>query len=236
LKWFHETAMVLRDLLTETGCCYVHVGWQVSGGVRLILDEVFGYEHFLNEIVWKRTPHAGSSKARSTRFPINHESIFLYSKSQDYVFENQYVSYDEQYVKRFSNPDADPRGPWQSVSLKTYSEETLKRLKVEKKLIPPQQEGAGWRYKWFLAETAGKQIEGIWTDVGAVNSMAEERTDYPTQKPEALLDRLLKASSKERDLILDCFVGSGTTAAGSHATSVVSPSIPRESGCSTFPA
>jgi DNA modification methylase len=213
MSWFYETAVLLRDLLSDSGSIYVHVGWQVSSGVRLILDEVFGYERHLNEIIWKRTPHAGSSKARSAKFPVNHECIYLYSKSDAYRFQTQYMPYEEDYIKRFTNPDNDPRGPWQSVALKTYSQDTFERLKAENKLIPPQRKDAGWRYKWFLSETQGKQIEDIWTDVGAANSMAQERVDYPTQKPEALLERIIKASSKEGDLVLDCFCGSGTTAA-----------------------
>ncbi len=78
LQWFYETIALLQELLHDAGSIQVHVGWQVSSAVRLVMDEVFGPEQFLNEIVWKRTPHAGSSKARSNRFPVNHECIYLY--------------------------------------------------------------------------------------------------------------------------------------------------------------
>src|SRR5262249_27754179 len=162
---------LMREFLAPTGSIFIHVGWQVNAPLRLILNEIFGRDHFLNEIIWKRTPHAGSSKARSTRFPVNHETIYWYAKTDSYVFGHQYVAYEEEYIHRFATPDNDPKGPWQSVSLKTYSQATFERLKTEGKLIPPQREGAGWRYKWYLAETKGKQAEDIWLDVGAVNSM-----------------------------------------------------------------
>jgi len=213
LQWIYETVVLLRELLSEDGSIYVHVGWQVSSAVRLVLDEVFGADRHLNEIIWKRTPHAGSSKARSNKFPVNHECIYWYSKGEHYTFKNEYIPYEEDYIKRFSNSDNDPRGPWQSVALKTYSQETFEKLKAANMLIPPQRQGAGWRYKWFLSETKGKQVEDIWTDISAANSMAAERTAYATQKPEALLERIINASSNEGDLVLDCFCGSGTTAA-----------------------
>ena len=211
LGMLYPRLQLMRALLSTRGTLFVHVGWQVSSQVRLLLDEIFGLDRFLNEIVWQRTPHAGSSKSRSSRFPTNHECIYWYSASDTYQYENQYMPYEDDYVARFQNPDNDPRGPWQSVSLKTYSQETFERLKREKMLIPPQRKGAGWRYKWFLSETKGKQIEDIWADVGALNSMAEERVAYATQKPEALLNRVLGAASKPGDLVADFFCGSGTT-------------------------
>ena len=100
LQWFYEAAILLHELLHENGSIYVHVGWQVSSAARLVLDEVFGAEQFLNEIIWKRTPHAGSSKARSKKFPVNHECIYLYSKGGRYAFKTQYVPYKNEYVER----------------------------------------------------------------------------------------------------------------------------------------
>lgn len=161
--------------------------------MKAVLDEVFGEENFQNEIIWKRTPFAGSSKSRAEKFPINHDSLFFYSKSDRYVFERQFVPYSQAYVRRFKNPDNDPRGPWQSVSLKTYSDDTFERIKAEKKLIPPRRKGAGWRYKWFLSDTSGKLIEDIWSDVNIDNPMSAKRADlnYPTLKPEELLERII---------------------------------------------
>ena len=205
--------VLMKELLSKEGSIYIHLDWHVGHYVKVLCDEVFGKENFKNEIIVKRTPHAGSSKARSSKFPVNHDVLFWYTNGPEYYFENQYEAYTDEYKKRFTNVDNDPRGPWQSVSLKTYSEETFVRLKEEKKLIAPQKTGAGWRYKWFLNETKGKQIEDIWLDVGTENSMSLERTDYPTQKSVALLERIITASSKKGSVVADFFSGSGTTAA-----------------------
>jgi len=213
ISMLYERLKLMRDLLAPDGSIFVHVGWQVSSAVRLILDEVFGKDMHLNEVVWKRTPHGGSSKARSAKFPVNHECIYWYSKGDSYTYQTQYEPYDEEYIKRFTNPDNDTRGVWQGVSLKTYSDATFERLKADNRLIAPKKEGSGWRYKWFLSETQGKQIEDLWLDVGAANSMATERTGYATQKPETLLERVITTASKEGDLVGDFFCGSGTTLA-----------------------
>ncbi len=213
ISMIYERLILMRDLLAEDGSVYVHCDWRVNAFIRLAMDEVFGRDSFQNHIVWKRTPFAGSSKARAAKYPTNHDSIFFFSRSERFQFEQQFVPHSEDYLERFKNPDNDQNGPWQSVSLKTYSQETFDRLKAEGKLIPPVREGAGWRYKWYLHETKGKQVEDIWTDINLTNPMAEERMGYPTQKPEALLERIIKASSNEGDLVADFFCGSGTTAA-----------------------
>jgi DNA modification methylase len=183
--------------------------------IKAVMDEVLGEENFQNEIIWKRTPFGGSSKARAAKFPINHDTIFFYTKSDTYYFEKQFIPYTAEYRRRFTNPDNDPRGAWQSVSLKTYSQETFEKLKAEKKLIPPQRRGAGWRYKWFLLETEGKMIEDIWLDLNIDNPMSAKRAElnYPTLKPEELLERIIRASSAKGDIVLDAFAGSGTTPA-----------------------
>src|SRR3989339_520674 len=213
IAMIYERLVLMRDLLAEGGSIYVHCDWRVNAYIRLIMDEVFGSQQFQNHIVWKRTPFAGSSKARAAKYPTNHDSLFYYSKSEKFFFEQQFTPHIEEYLERFKNPDEDPNGPWQSVSLKTYSQETFDRLKSEGKLIAPQREGAGWRYKWYIHETKGKQVEDIWVDINLTNPMAKERVDYPTQKPEALLERIINASSNEGDLVADFFCGSGTTAA-----------------------
>jgi DNA modification methylase len=213
IAMIYERLALMRDLLSEDGSIYVHCDWRVNAFMRLVMDEVFGSQCSQNHIVWKRTPFAGSSKARAGKYPTNHDSIFFFSKGNGFCFTQQFAPHSEEYLERFKNPDNDPNGPWQSVALKTYSQSTFDRLKDEGKLIAPQRNGAGWRYKWYLHETKGKQVEDIWTDINLTNPMAEERVGYPTQKPEALLNRIIKASSNEGDLIADFFGGSGTTAA-----------------------
>ena len=212
IAMIYERLVLMRDLLAEDGSIYVHCDWRVNGFIRLVMDEILGSESFLNHITWKRTPFAGSSKARANKFPINQDSIFLYSKnSSRYLFNQQYVDYSDEYKERFKH--SDKRGFYRKTLLKTYSDETERELKKEDRWIEPTKPGAYPSYKQYLHESKGKQIEDIWVDVNSANPMADERVAYPTQKPEALLDRIIKASSKDGDLVADFFCGSGTTAA-----------------------
>ncbi len=204
----------LRRVLKPTGSIYLHCDPTASHYLKLLMDAVFGLACFRNEISWKRTPFAGSSKARARQYPKNHDVLLFYSREpQGYVYEPVLLPYGEDYYGRFRNPDKDPRGPYQSVLLKTYSQETFDRLKADGQLIAPKKEGAGWRYKQYLSELKGRQAEDIWTDVNSINPVAHERLGYPTQKPEALLERIILASSKEGDVVLDPFCGCGTAIA-----------------------
>lgn len=212
IAMIYERLVLMRDLLAEDGSIYVHCDGRVNALIRSVMDELFGSACFLNHIVWKRTPFAGSSKARANKFPINQDTIFLFSKSEGkYIFNQQYVDYSDEYKERFKYEDK--RGFYRKTLLKTYSEETEIRLKKEDRWIDPVKPGAYPSYKQYLHESKGKQIEDIWTDVNAANPMAGERVDYPTQKPEALLERIINASSNKGDLVADFFCGSGTTAA-----------------------
>jgi DNA modification methylase len=221
--------LAMRDLLSESGVLYLHIGPDLSHYVRLVADEVFGSNGYLNEIIWKRTPFSGSSKARAKKFPVNHDAILFYAKRDTgYAFEHIYESYSEEYKARFKYQD--DRGWYRKTLLKTYSKETEQRLKEEGRWIDPVRTGANPSYKQYLHESKGRQIEDIWSDpvdeahqgsesgnvwedLNLTNPMADERTGYPTQKPEVLLERILKASSRPGDLVADFFCGSGTTLA-----------------------
>lgn len=213
VKWFHETAVLLRELLSDRGSIYVHVDRHVGHYVKAVLDEVFGPERFLSEVVWLRTSSTGSSKAKARKFPANHDTLFLYSKTGAYRYNRQYRAYGDEYLKRFRHDDGDGRGPYRVSDLNTYSAATLERLKQEGRLLHPRRAGANYSYKRYLAGTHGTVVDDVWTDINFVNPMAGENVNYPTQKPEALLERIVSASSAAGDLVLDCFCGSGTTAA-----------------------
>jgi len=209
LQWFYETAVLLRELLHEKGSLYVHLDYHVSHYAKAVLDEIFGTDCFQNEICWKRAT-SGSAKARAKRFGADHDVIFFYSKSKTPMFNPVYGEYPEEEIKkRFRRKDQ--RGRYKDAELGTYSQETLDRLREEDRLIITS--SGKYRYKIYLDEIQGVLVDSVWTDIPIVNSQAVERVDYPTQKPEALLERILQASSNEGDLVLDCFCGSGTTAA-----------------------
>ena len=212
LNWMYENLMAMKSVMTPDASIFMHLDWHISHYVKILMDEVFGESSFVNEIIWRNTVFTGSSKSIANKYPVNHNTIFWYC-SGDYTFNKPRVKYDEDYFKRFSNPDNDPNGPWQSVSLKSYSAETLERLKNEGALIYPKKEGAGYRFKQYQKDLKGKVIETLWLDINMANSMSSERVDYATQKPEALLERIIKASSNEGMLVADFFGGSGVTSA-----------------------
>ena len=212
LNWMYENLMAIKSVMAPDASIFMHLDWHICHYVKILMDEIFGETSFVNEIIWRNTVFTGSSKAIANKYPVNHNTIYWYCAG-DYLFNKPRVDYDDEYFKRFSNPDNDPNGPWQSVSLKSYSAETLDRLKREGALIYPKTEGAGYRFKQYQKDLKGKVVETLWLDINMANSMAGERVDYATQKPEALLERIIKASSNEGMLVADFFGGSGVTAA-----------------------
>jgi len=212
LNWMYENLMAIKNVMSETASIYVHLDWHIVHYMKVLMDEIFGEGYFVNEIIWRNSTFTGSSKSIANKFPINHNTILWYSKGE-YIFNKPRVDYGDEYMKRFNNPDNDPKGPWQSVSLKTFSQNRFEELKRNKMLIAPVNEGAGWRFKQYQNELKGKVVETLWLDINMANSMAEERVDYATQKPEALLSRIIEASSNDNMLVADFFGGSGVTAA-----------------------
>ena len=209
LNWMYENLMAIKSVMSETASIYVHLDWHIGHYVKILLDEVFGEENFVNEIIWKRAT-SGSAKARAKRFGADHDSIYFYKKSDEYDFKQVYMPYPEaEIAKRFTN--SDEKGLYKDAELATYSQETLQRLKDENRLIITS--GGKYRYKIYLDEIEGVLVDSVWTDISIVNSQAADRYDYATQKPEALLERIIKASSNPDMLVADFFGGSGVTAA-----------------------
>ena len=229
-RWFYDTAVLLYDLLAENGSMYVHCDYRVNSLMRLVLDEIFGPTNFKNEVVWRRSlPHNDPKKYGAT-----HDTILFYAKSENYVFNRIYTEQSDEYkLSHYSQVDEQGRryqlqslsasgpGPARMFNGRLmeppkgthwrYSQERIDDL-LAKGLIVFTKTGQP-RYKRFLEESKGSALQSMWTDVNPINSQAEERLDYPTQKPEALLERIIRTSSNEGDLVLDCFAGSGTTAA-----------------------
>lgn len=205
MQWFYETAVMLRELLTEDGSIYVHLDWHVSHYAKTILDEVFGYENFKNEIVWYyRRWTAGSSS-----FQRMHDVILYYAKGDKYTFNKTYVEPTEgQKVKHLKGWDRNTAmiGGRRQPQLLVYDQAKVDAAVKDGRI----------NLKEFARVVQVNVTETIAPDVweiNFINSQSQERVEYATQKPEALLERIIKASSNEGDLIFDCFCGSGTTAA-----------------------
>lgn len=227
LNWMYENLMAMKSVMSEEASIYVHLDYHIGHYVKILMDEIFGEDNFRNEIIWKRaTAHSDAEF-----YGNNFDCIFFYTKSQSgYTFNTTYQDYEESYLARFSNTDPDGR-KWDSGNLTAKGLqgggydyeykgcrslwrmplETMKRLDEEGRLHFTK--NGGIRSKVYLDELPGMPVQSMWTDINAVNSQAEERVDYATQKPEALLERIIKASSNEGMLVADFFGGSGVTAA-----------------------
>ncbi len=209
IAMIYERLILMRDLLTEDGSIYVHCDWRVSSWIRQVLDEVFGTDRYLNDVKWKRQPVRGA-KATSGQYARNSDTLLLYSKSDGWIWNGAYKEYEENFIKTKFRPDENGR-LYRDCDLGDYSEESIANFEALGKIYITS--SGKKRLKRFLDEEKGESLGDMWTDIPEVNSMAVERLAYPTQKPEALLDRIIKASSNPGDLIADFFCGSGTTAA-----------------------
>jgi adenine specific DNA methylase Mod len=235
LQWFYETTSLLKDLLSDTGSIYVHLDWHVVHYAKIILDEIFGASNLVNEIIWERKQAAAW---QSKQFGITNDTILFYSKSNEYVFNPEYSKDDvntQKYIhERFIFDDGDGRkymkspliNPLDRPNLKyvfhgvqpppkgwLYSQERMEDLFGKNELVLPEG-GKGRIYRKIYDDTyKGQVIQNIWTDIPIVNPVANERLGFATQKPEALLRRIINSSSNDGQLVLDCFIGSGTTVA-----------------------
>ena len=211
LKMIYPRLVLMKELLSERGSIYVHIDWHIGAYVKIILDDIFEKDNFRNEIIWKRGTVKGA-KAVGNQYARNHDMILYYSRSNDYVYHTQYLPYTEEYIKqRYTKDDNDGRGPYTDQAIGTRSEESLKELEIDNRIFVTS--NGKRRVKYYLSEAKGIALDDSWNDISEVNSMAKENVGYATQKPEPLLERIIKASSNEGDLVCDFFGGSGTTAA-----------------------
>ncbi len=236
LQWFYETAILLRELLADTGSIYVHLDWHVGHYAKCVLDEVFGYENFRNEIIWQRTTgHHLASKG----YDVMTDHIYFYTKSDNFKYFQQYEKLtDEEIKEKFPYVEKETGRRFNHQKLEKssnayskdevriiqgrkvttnlgwiWTQETFDKRLAENPYLIYWTENGRPRYKIYADEYEGRKIGNLWRDIPALSSNSSERVDYATQKPEALLERIIKASSNEGDLVLDCFCGSGTTAA-----------------------
>ena len=229
LNWMYENLMAIKSVMSDTASIYVHLDYHIGHYVKILMDEIFGEENFRNEIIWKRS----TAHSDSEYYGNNYDMIFFYTKSASSVFNTVYQDYEDEYLSRFTQIDPDGR-KWDSGNLTAkglqgggYDYEykgcrslwrmplsTMKKLDAEGRLHFTK--NGGIRSKVYLDELPGMPAQALWTNLNPVNSQAEERVDYATQKPEALLERIIKASSNEGMLVVDFFGGSGVTAAVAH--------------------
>lgn len=231
IEFLRKRLVLLKELMSEDGSIYLHLDTKKIHYLKLIMDEIFGESRFSSEIVWKRT----SAHSDADGYASIHDSFLFYTKSELTPFSPQYQPYTEEYVaerykhiedtgprkgKRYADDNLIGTGlkgggysyKWKGI-LRTWRcpETTMRQYEHENRLYYTKQGVA--RIKRFVDDLPGVPPADVWLDIYPVNSQAAERMDYPTQKPESLLSRIISTSSRAGDLVLDAFAGSGTTCA-----------------------
>lgn len=230
IEYMRPRCVELHRVLKDTGSLYYHCDWHASHYVKVMLDQIFSENQFQSEIVWRRTFAKGLA---FTGFPNNHDTIFFYTKGNEFTFNRPYLPYDmddldEKTKTKYSQRDSDgrryqltsllnpatdrPNLTYEFMGVRRVWRWTRDRMEAEYKAgrVVQTKPGSAVRYKRYLDEQEGRPIDTLWMDIPPVNAMADERIGYPTQKPLALLDRIVRASTNENDIVLDAFCGCGT--------------------------
>jgi len=209
IAMIYERLKLMHGLLADDGSIYVHCDWRVSSYMKMVLDEIFGQNNLQRQIAFS-TGWALGFKTSTDNWIKQHEVILYYSKNaNNKIFNKQYRPYTVDYNAR-ARKDEDGK-LWVDQSLGSISKQKLEEMKLQGRAY--QTSTGNWRKKQYLDEMQGEIVGDIWTDINPINSQAKENLGYPTQKAEFLLERIIKASSNEGDLIADFFCGSGTTLA-----------------------
>ena len=230
IDYMRPRCVELARVLKPTGSFYYHCDWHASHYVKVMLDEILGENNFQSEIIWHRTLAKGLA---FTGFPNNHDTIFLYGGGGQITFNRPYNPYDpdnldEKTAGKYSHRDPDgriyrldnlinpnpnrPNLTYEFLGIKRVWRWTKERMQeaYENGIVIQTKPGAVPQMKRYLDEQEGRPIDTVWTDIPPINSQAKERLGYPTQKPLALLDRIVRTSSNENDIVLDAFCGCGT--------------------------
>ena len=215
LEFLRKRLIFLREILADDGSIYVHLDWKKGHYAKVLMDEIFGEQNFVNEVVWR---YEGPQSPSNYKFATKHEVIFRYAgKGKPFVGELYYYLQVPESESSFQK-DKDGRYFF-TIPKGDYSEESVKNLEKENRIF--KSKNGNIRIKCFVQKTKNgyflqkKKIPDVWDDIPSLGLVAirKEVTGFPTQKPEDLLERIIKASSNPGDIVLDCFAGSGTTGA-----------------------
>ncbi len=230
LHMMYERLTLMKELLSENGSIYVHCDGRMSSHLRLVLDDVFGADRFTNELIWRRA----FGHSDSNRYGIIHDSILFYGKTEQRIWNTILQPPDKEYIDMFFDQyDEKRKERYQRISLSALGLsgggynyeykgvrtlwrcpiETLKKHDEEGRLHWPNKQGGVPRIKRYESDYEGVPLQDIWTDISKIHNQSGELVGYSTQKPEALIERIIKASSNPGDLVADFFCGSGTTGA-----------------------
>ena len=240
LIWLNARLYEMKRLLKPMGSIYVHLDWHAVHYVKCELDRLFGYDQFMSEIVWQRT----SARSDSKRINHIHDVLLVYAAGPNSTWNKVYSEYSPEYVeqfyryvepetgRRFTASDLMAAGirhgesgkPWHGIDPNKkgnhwkFRVQELDRLDKEGRIYWPKKDDGIPRFKRYLDEMPGVALQSIWSDIPPVSPHALEKIGYPTQKPEALLERIITASTNRNDVVADFFTGGGTTVAVAQKT------------------
>jgi len=209
ITMIYERLILMRDLLHEEGSIYVHCDWRMEAFIRLVCEEVFGRDRFMNTITWQRDSAAKGAKKHARQWSREGDSIVAFRRSERTLFQSVYKEeLTETQLREYMYQDPDGR-KFKKVTLGDYSDASIEKFRQQDLIYTTS---SGREYKKYYLDEATFAIGSIWVDIVNLSKGQYEQVGYPTQKPEALLERIIKASSNEGDLVADFFCGSGTTA------------------------
>jgi adenine specific DNA methylase Mod len=226
LDWFEPRLIEFKRILNKSGTIYFHCDWHISHYLKILADEKFGMNNFINEIVWKRQSSHNDSKQGSKNFGRIHDVILVYGKTRKYTWNQQYSPYEKEYIKNtykyteegtnrkyalsdLTGPGGEMKGNPRYEFLGftkywRYNKEKMFQLFINGRIV--YKEGKLPRMKRYLDEMQGKPLQDLWLDIGP-----ETNIKYPTQKPIQLLERIILTSTNANQLVYDPFAGSCTS-------------------------
>lgn len=234
--WMVERLEQCYRVLKKTGSMYLHCDWHASHYLKVEMDRIFGLQNFINEITWKRSIAHNDAKQGAKHFGRLHDTLLFYTKTGSYIWNQQYTEYDKDYVDTFYNKIDEKGRRYQATDLTAakpggdtsyswhgkqpyigrywaYSKANMEKFEKDGRLVYTS---TGMpRYKRYLDEMFGVPLQDLWVDISAAG-LGKEKLGYPTQKPEALLERIILTSSNPMDVVLDPFCGCGTAIFVSH--------------------
>lgn len=233
-EWMRPRLELIYKKLTPNGSLFLHCDWHATHRLRCALDDIFGDQNFINEIVWKRKNGSNSTEEEPRTMANATDSILFYAKSKDYYFKLPYAEYDEEYIRKnykyvdekgerytsenMRSPSPRPNLTYDYKGYKPHpngwavTKEKMEELDRKGLLIFPKDKSGRIRKKNYLKDRKGVPVTNLWMDIPFLQEKSPERLGYPTQKPEALIRRIIQCASKEGSTILDCFAGGGTAA------------------------
>jgi len=231
IDFMRPRCVELARVLKKTGAFYYHCDWHASHYVKVMLDQIFGENNFVNEIIWKRQSAHSDAKQGSKHLGRLHDTIFLYATGKDRTWNQEYQAYDDDYIETFfSNVEPETGRRFQYGDLTApggaakgnphyeflgvtrywrYTREKMEELHRQGRILFRPKGGVP-RLKRYLDEAKGMPLQSVWTDIRPLSNFTKETLGYPTQKPLALLERIIKLSSNPGDIVLDAFCGCGT--------------------------